>query len=80
MVHGRHECQGESSAKPGAGNPDPSTCSADEHMRIIEALDAGDLHAALVAMHEHLSELEARVVAQVRKRAAEEDLGAVLGV
>jgi DNA-binding FadR family transcriptional regulator len=48
-------------------------------MRIIEALDAGDLHAALVAMHEHLSELEARVVAQVRKRAAEEDLGAVLG-
>jgi DNA-binding GntR family transcriptional regulator len=49
-------------------------------MQIIEALDAGDLHAALVAMHEHLSELEARVVAQVRKRAAEEDLGAVLGV
>jgi DNA-binding GntR family transcriptional regulator len=49
-------------------------------MRIIEALDAGDLHAALVAMHEHLSELEARVVAQVRKRAAEEDLGAVFGV
>jgi DNA-binding GntR family transcriptional regulator len=57
-----------------------STCSADEHMQIIEALDAGDLHAALAAMREHLSELEERVVAQVHGRAAEEDIGAVFGV
>lgn len=57
-----------------------SSCSADEHRQIIESLDAGDLHAALAAMREHLSELEERVVAQVRKSAAGEDLGAVFGV
>jgi DNA-binding GntR family transcriptional regulator len=57
-----------------------STCSADEHTQIIDALDAGDLHAALAAMREHLSELEERVVEQVRKSAAGEDLGAVFGV
>ncbi|CAE6825196.1 transcriptional regulator, GntR family [Paraburkholderia aspalathi] len=57
-----------------------SACSADEHMQIIEALDAGDLHAALAAMREHLSELEERVVEQVRKSAAGADLGAVFGV
>jgi DNA-binding GntR family transcriptional regulator len=56
-----------------------STCSADEHTHIIEALDAGDLTAALAAMREHLSELEERVVEQVRKSAAGEDLGAVFG-
>jgi len=56
-----------------------STCSADEHTQIIDALDAGDLHAALAAMREHLSELEERVVEQVRKSAAGEDLGAVFG-
>ena len=57
-----------------------STCSADEHMQIIEALDAGDLHVALAAMREHLSELEERVVEQMRKSAGGEDLGAVFGV
>jgi DNA-binding GntR family transcriptional regulator len=54
-----------------------SACSADEHARIIDALDAGDLAAALAAMREHLSELEERVIVQVRKSAAGEDLGAV---
>ncbi|MGF6289789.1 DNA-binding GntR family transcriptional regulator [Paraburkholderia youngii] len=57
-----------------------SSCSADEHARIIDALDAGDLQAALTAMREHLSELEERVVEQVRKSADGEDLGAVFGV
>jgi DNA-binding GntR family transcriptional regulator len=57
-----------------------SACSADEHARIIDALDAGDLAAALTAMREHLSELEERVVEQVRKSAAGEDLGAVFGL
>jgi DNA-binding GntR family transcriptional regulator len=57
-----------------------STCSADEHRQIIEALDAGDLRAALDTMREHLSALEERVVEQVRKSAAGEDLGAVFGV
>ncbi|RZF25563.1 GntR family transcriptional regulator [Paraburkholderia sp. UYCP14C] len=57
-----------------------SSCSADEHARIIDALDAGDLQAALTAMREHLSELEERVVEQVRKSAGGEDLGTVFGV
>ena len=57
-----------------------STCSADEHTHIIEALDAGDLQAALTVMREHLSELEERVIEQVRKSAAGEDLGAVFGL
>ncbi|MGF6770473.1 DNA-binding GntR family transcriptional regulator [Paraburkholderia sp. GAS199] len=57
-----------------------STCSADEHLQIIEALEAGDLHAALAAMREHLSELEERVVEQMRASTAGEDLGAVFGV
>nr|WKF61645.1 HTH-type transcriptional repressor RspR [Paraburkholderia busanensis] len=56
-----------------------SACSADEHLRIIEALDAGDLPVALAAMREHLAELEERVVAQVRRSAAGDDLGAVFG-
>ncbi|MGF6755668.1 GntR family transcriptional regulator [Paraburkholderia sp. GAS42] len=43
-----------------------STCSADEHAQIIEALDAGNLHAALDVMRVHLEELEERVVQQVR--------------
>jgi DNA-binding GntR family transcriptional regulator len=54
-----------------------STCSADEHTQIIDALDAGDLDVALSAMREHLAELEERVVEQVRKSAAAEDLGTV---
>lgn len=57
-----------------------SSRSADEYARIIDALDAGDLQAALTAMREHLSELEKRVVEQVRKSADGEDLGAVFGV
>jgi DNA-binding GntR family transcriptional regulator len=57
-----------------------SACSADEHAHIIDALDGGDLPAALAAMREHLSELEERVVEQVRKSAAGEDLGAVFGL
>ncbi|WP_205192805.1 GntR family transcriptional regulator [Burkholderia sp. Ax-1724] len=56
-----------------------SSCSADEHARIIDALDAGDLPAALAAMREHLSELEERVIEQVRRSAAAKDLGAVFG-
>ena len=53
-----------------------------EQARIVasKALDAGDLRAALDTMREHLSELEERVVEQVRKSAAGEDLGAVFGV
>jgi DNA-binding GntR family transcriptional regulator len=54
-----------------------SSCSADEHAHIIDALDAGELPAALTAMREHLSELEERAIEQVRKSAAGEDLGAV---
>jgi DNA-binding GntR family transcriptional regulator len=54
-----------------------STCSADEHREIIEALDAGRLDAALTAMREHLAELEERVVEQMRKSAAGEDLRTV---
>jgi hypothetical protein len=57
-----------------------SACSADEHAHIIDALDAGDLAAALAAMREHLSELEERVVEQVRKSAAGESLDAVFGL
>ncbi|EIF34388.1 transcriptional regulator [Burkholderia sp. Ch1-1] len=57
-----------------------SSCSADEHTHIIDALDAGNLDAALTAMREHLAELEERVVEQVRKSAATEDLGAVFGL
>ena len=57
-----------------------SACSADEHTQIIEALDAGHLQTALAAMREHLSELEERVIEQVRKSAAGEDIGAVFGL
>ena len=57
-----------------------STCSADEHTQIIDALESGNLAAALAAMREHLAELEERVVEQVRKSAAEEDLGTVFGL
>lgn len=57
-----------------------STCSADEHTLIIDALDAGDLGAALQVMREHLGELEERVVEQVRGSAAGEDLETVFGL
>jgi DNA-binding GntR family transcriptional regulator len=55
-----------------------STCSADEHAHLIEALEGGKLPAALDAMREHLSELEERVVARMQGQAGD-DLGAVFG-
>jgi DNA-binding GntR family transcriptional regulator len=58
---------------------DPSkgtTCSADEHAHLIEALESGELAAALDAMREHLSELEERVVARIQSHAGD-DLSAV---
>ncbi len=53
-----------------------SACAPDEHTQIIEALEAGKLDTALAAMREHLAELEARVLEQVRLRAGH-DLKAV---
>jgi DNA-binding GntR family transcriptional regulator len=41
-----------------------SACASDEHGRLADALEAGDLGAALATMREHLDELEARVLAQ----------------
>jgi DNA-binding GntR family transcriptional regulator len=55
-----------------------STCSADEHSQIIEALESGDLTRALTAMRGHLAELEERVIQQVRINSGT-DLGAVFG-
>jgi DNA-binding GntR family transcriptional regulator len=58
---------------------DPSkgtTCAADEHAQLIDALDAGDLNAALEAMRAHLAELEERVVSRMQT-GAKDDLGAV---
>jgi DNA-binding GntR family transcriptional regulator len=46
-----------------------SMCAPDEHAQIIEALEAGDLTAALATMRAHLAELEERVVQQARARA-----------
>ncbi|MEM5421427.1 MULTISPECIES: GntR family transcriptional regulator [Paraburkholderia] len=46
-----------------------SMCAPDEHAQIIEALEAGDLAAALATMRAHLGELEERVVQQARARA-----------
>ncbi|WP_395063850.1 GntR family transcriptional regulator [Paraburkholderia silvatlantica] len=53
-----------------------SMCAPDEHTQIVEALEAGDLAAALGTMRAHLGELEERVVQQVRARAGR-DLKAV---
>jgi DNA-binding GntR family transcriptional regulator len=53
-----------------------STCAGDEHAQIIEALDGGNLEAALHVMRSHLTELEERVVQQVRLH-SRDDLGAV---
>ncbi|EKS72978.1 GntR family transcriptional regulator [Burkholderia sp. SJ98] len=41
-----------------------SNCSSDEHAQLIDALEQGDLDAALTAMRTHIDELEARVLAQ----------------
>jgi DNA-binding GntR family transcriptional regulator len=54
---------------------DPSkgtTCSADEHAQLIEALDDGDLNAALEAMRAHLAELEERVVTRMQTSASDD--------
>jgi DNA-binding GntR family transcriptional regulator len=62
---------------------DPSkgtTCSADEHAQLIEALDGGDLRAALDAMRVHLAELEERVVTRMRASVNSDDLGSVFRV
>ncbi|MEX3936801.1 GntR family transcriptional regulator [Paraburkholderia phymatum] len=58
---------------------DPSkgtTCSADEHAQLVEALDSGDLPAALEAMRVHLAELEERVVTRMQTGASD-DMSAV---
>jgi DNA-binding GntR family transcriptional regulator len=41
-----------------------SNCASDEHACLVDALEAGDLDTALSTMREHLSEIEARVLAQ----------------
>jgi len=41
-----------------------SNCASDEHGRLVDALEDGDLAAALTAMRTHIDELEARVLAQ----------------
>ncbi|WP_051180399.1 GntR family transcriptional regulator [Caballeronia insecticola] len=41
-----------------------SNCASDEHGRLVDALEAGDLDTALATMRSHLDELEARVLAQ----------------
>jgi len=53
-----------------------STCAGDEHAQIIEALDGGNLEAALGVTRAHLAELEERVVQQVRLH-SRDDLSAV---
>jgi DNA-binding GntR family transcriptional regulator len=56
-----------------------SACSADQHALLVDALERGDLPAALEALQAHLAELEERVVRQLRA-SAREDLGAVFGL
>jgi DNA-binding GntR family transcriptional regulator len=41
-----------------------SNCASDEHGELVDALEQGNLDAALAAMRDHLDELEARVLAQ----------------
>ncbi len=53
-----------------------SNCASNEHGRLVDAFEAGELDAALAAMREHLSELEARVLAQA-VGARPDDLAAV---
>jgi DNA-binding GntR family transcriptional regulator len=43
-----------------------SNCASDEHAQLVDALEAGNLAAALEAMRGHLGELEARVVDKAR--------------
>lgn len=49
-----------------------STCAADEHAQLIDALAAGDLPDALAAMRAHLAELEERVVGRMRAGARDD--------
>jgi DNA-binding GntR family transcriptional regulator len=53
-----------------------SNCASDEHARLVDALEAGELATALTDMREHLDELEARVLQQAG-RARADDLAAV---
>ncbi|CDY73673.1 predicted biotin regulatory protein BioR (GntR family) [Caballeronia glathei] len=55
-----------------------SNCASDEHSRLIEALEAADLDAALAAMREHLAELEDRVLARADAKGGT-DLVALFG-
>ncbi|MEI5997486.1 GntR family transcriptional regulator [Paraburkholderia bengalensis] len=58
---------------------DPSkgtTCSADEHARLIDALSDGVLSVALEAMRAHLAELEERVITRMQPGASD-DVAAV---
>ena len=41
-----------------------SNCSSDEHGRLVDALEEGDLAGSLAAMRTHIAELEGRVLAQ----------------
>ncbi|SAK41373.1 GntR family transcriptional regulator [Caballeronia ptereochthonis] len=41
-----------------------SNCASDEHGRLVDALEEGELDAALATMRAHIGELEARVLAQ----------------
>jgi DNA-binding GntR family transcriptional regulator len=54
-------------------------CAADEHAQIVDALESGDLPAALDAMRAHLGELEERVVRQ-RRRGADHGLAAAFSL
>ncbi|WP_244815628.1 GntR family transcriptional regulator [Caballeronia sp. Lep1P3] len=45
-----------------------SNCASDEHAGLVDALEAGDLDAALAACAAHLTEIEARVIAQASAR------------
>ncbi|MDR5813956.1 MULTISPECIES: GntR family transcriptional regulator [unclassified Caballeronia] len=41
-----------------------SNCASDEHEQLVDALEAGNLEAALATMRLHIDELESRVLAQ----------------
>lgn len=45
-----------------------SICASDDHTQLIDALESGDLDAALASMREHLKELEERVIARAGAR------------
>ncbi len=41
-----------------------SNCASDEHGQLVDALEEGRLETVLASMHDHLDELETRVLAQ----------------